>query len=114
MQYFEVILEKGHLGAGNGYEVKRYFIAKDAVSLISKIKRLPRLKKRDTIKSIKFMRLITRDEYIKGRISEYFDPYMNKMFKGIYICPVCGKRFKDLISFKGHIMAYKELVGAAV
>ena len=68
MQYFEVILENGHMGAGNSCEVKRYFYGKDAISMLSSIRRLPRIKKRHTIEAVKSIRPITKKEYIQGKI----------------------------------------------
>ncbi|MBI5875397.1 MAG: hypothetical protein HZB81_06085 [Deltaproteobacteria bacterium] len=68
MQYFEVILENGHIGAGNSYEVKRYFKGSDMLSVISKVKGLPRIKKRHTIEAVKEIRPITKEEYVKDTL----------------------------------------------
>ena len=68
MQYFKVILENGHMGAGNSYAAKRYFKGSDMLSVISKIKGLPRIKKRYTIEAVKGIRPITKKEYIRGKI----------------------------------------------
>jgi|SRR3989338_3510323 len=103
MGYFMAILEKGHMGAGNGYEVKRYFKGKDMLSVISKIRYLPRVKKRHTIESVKFIKAIEREEYIRGKVQEYSNPYLSIGFKGVYICPICGENFNDLFSYKQHI-----------
>jgi len=93
------------MGAGNSYEVKRYFYGKDVVSLISKIKGLARIKKRHTLESIKSVKVITRDEYIKGKGQELQNPHLFRVWGG-YHCPICGRRFRDLLSFKRHIEVY--------
>jgi len=107
MQYFEVILEHGHIGAGSSYEAKRYLMAKDIVSVIAKTKKLPRVKRKDTIEAVKSVRSITRSEYIQGKIEELKNPYLFKVWGG-YRCPVCRKRFKDLFSLKKHMEIYTE------
>lgn len=106
MQYFEVILETGHMGAGNSYEVKRYFRGRDILSIISRVKSLPRIKKRDTIESIKSIKQIAREDFIKGKIYELGNPYLNRV-RGGYRCPVCGAFFRDIFSFNQHIEMYE-------
>lgn len=112
MQYFEIILENGHMGAGKGYEVTRYFKGKDAISVISKIRRLPRIKKRHTIEAVKFLRAITREEYIKGKIGEFKNTYLWRSWRG-YRCPVCGRFFEDAVSLKQHMETYETLPNVA-
>lgn len=106
MQYFEVILGHGHIGAGNSYEAKRYLMAKDIVSVIAKAKKLPRVKRRDTIESVKSVRPITRNEYMHGKIEELKNPYLFKVWGG-YQCPICRKIFKDMFSLSRHMEVYK-------
>ncbi|OGQ77063.1 MAG: hypothetical protein A2235_05715 [Deltaproteobacteria bacterium RIFOXYA2_FULL_42_10] len=103
MQYFEIILENGHMGAGNGYEVRRYFRGKNILSIISKIKYIPRVKKKHTTTAVKFVRAINREDYIKGKVMEYDDLYLSRGFCGVYQCPICGKKFQDVFSFRNHI-----------
>ncbi|MEK6539509.1 MAG: hypothetical protein AABZ21_02570 [Deltaproteobacteria bacterium] len=106
MQYFEVILENGHMGAGNSCEVKRYFYGKDVISLISSVRRLPRLKRRHTMEAMKSIRPITRKEYMKGKLVELKNPHIFRVWGG-YRCPICGERFRDVVSFKQHTERYK-------
>lgn len=105
MQYFEVILENGHMGAGNSYEAKRYFKGRDMLSVIEKVRRLPRIKKRHTIEAVKEIRPITRREYIQGNLERLRNPHLFRVWDG-YRCPICGERFRDIISFRQHIERY--------
>lgn len=105
MQYFEVVLENGHMGAGNSYDAKRYFKGKDMLSVISKVRRLPRIKKRHTLEAVKSVRPISKREYIRGKLDELQKPHLFKVWGG-YRCPICGENFKDMFSFKKHIEIY--------
>ena len=105
MQYFEVILENGHMGAGNSYEAKRYIAGKDILSVISKVRSLPRIKKRHTMEAVKSIKPITRKEYMKGRIGSLKNPHLFRVWDG-YLCPICGGRFRDTFSFRQHIERY--------
>lgn len=113
MPYFEVIIENGHMGAGNSYEVKRYLKGETMISIVSKIRRLRRVKKKDTIEAIKSIKAITRKGYILGKLEECRDPYLIRGFKGVYICPLCGRRFKEFLSFKRHVVRYMSKIAFA-
>ncbi|MBI5327729.1 MAG: hypothetical protein HZB80_05500 [Deltaproteobacteria bacterium] len=105
MQYFEVILENGHIGAGNSYEAKRYIAGTDILSVISKVKFLPRIKKRHTIEAVKSIKQITRKEYLRGKIESLKHPHLFRVWDG-YRCPICGERFRDIFSFRRHVEKY--------
>ena len=105
MQYFEVVLENGHMGAGNSYEAKRYIAGKDILSVISKVRSLPRIKKRHTMEAVKSIRPITKEEYVKGMAEALKNPYLFKVWSG-YRCPICGERFTDIFSFREHVEKY--------
>ncbi|MBI3754396.1 MAG: hypothetical protein HY266_10225 [Deltaproteobacteria bacterium] len=105
MQYFEVVLENGHIGAGNSYEAKRYFKGSDMLSVISKIRGLPRIKKRHTIEAVKEIRPITKEEYVKGMAEALKNPHLFRVWSG-YRCPICGKCFNDILSFVRHVEKY--------
>lgn len=105
MQYFEVILENGHMGAGNSYDAKRYFKGSDMLSVISKIRSLPRIKKRHTIEAVKEIRPVTKREYIQGNLERLRNPHLFRVWDG-YRCPICGERFMDILSFKQHTERY--------
>ena len=105
MQYFEVVLENGHMGAGNSYEAKRYIAGKDILSVISMVRFLPRIKKRHTMEAVKSIKPITRKEYMKGRIGSLKNPHLFRVWDG-YRCPICGEKFKDIFSFMQHIERY--------
>lgn len=105
MQYFEVVLENGHIGAGNSYAAKRYFKGKDMLSVMSKIKSLPRIKKRHTIEAVKSIRPVTKKEYVQGKVKELRNPHLFKVWGG-YRCPLCGQKFMDIICFSEHTEKY--------
>jgi len=105
MQYFKVILENGHMGAGNSYEVKRYIASKDIVSVISKVRSLPRIKKRHTMEAVQSIKQVTKKEYMRGKIEELKNPHLFRVWGG-YRCPICGEKFKDIFSFMQHIERY--------
>ncbi|MBI3754100.1 MAG: C2H2-type zinc finger protein, partial [Deltaproteobacteria bacterium] len=105
MQYFEVILENGHIGAGSSYEAKRYIAGKDILSVISNVRFLPRIKKRHTIEAVKSIRPITKEEYVKGMAEALKNPHLFRVWDG-YRCPICGERFRDILSFRQHIERY--------
>ena len=105
MQYFEVILENGHIGAGNSYAAKRYFKGSDMISVISKIRCIPRIKKRHTIEAVKSIRPITKEEYVKGMAEALKNPHLFRVWSG-YRCPICGERFTDIFSFREHVEKY--------
>src|SRR3989339_478296 len=105
MQYFEVILENGHMGAGNSYTAKRYFKGRDMLSVISRVRELPRIKKRHTIEAIKSIKPITKEEYIKGMNEALKNPHLFRVWDG-YRCPICGERFRDIFSFRRHVEKY--------
>lgn len=105
MPYFEVILENGHMGAGNSYEAKRYIAGKDIVTVISKARSLPRIKKRHTMEAVKYIRQITKNEYVKGMLGSLNNLHLFRVWGG-YRCPICGERFRDIFSFKQHIESY--------
>ncbi|MBI5048371.1 MAG: hypothetical protein HZB54_05450 [Deltaproteobacteria bacterium] len=105
MPYFEVILENGHMGAGSSYEAKRYIAGKDILSVISKARSLPRIKKRHTMEAVKSIKQITKREYMKGRIESLKNPHLFRVWDG-YRCPICGERFNDIFSFRRHVEKY--------
>ncbi len=105
MQYFEVVLENGHMGAGSSYEAKRYIAGKDILSVISKVRSLPRIKKRHTIEAVKSIKQITKKEYMRGKIGSLKNPHLFRVWDG-YRCPICGERFKDIFSFMAHVKKY--------
>jgi len=105
MQYFEVVLENGHMGAGNSYEAKRYIAGKDILSVISMVRFLPRIKKRHTMEAVKSIKPITRKEYMKGRIGSLKNPHLFRVWDG-YRCPICGEMCRDIVSSKQHTERY--------
>ncbi|HBO84649.1 MAG: hypothetical protein A2073_01320 [Deltaproteobacteria bacterium GWC2_42_11] len=118
MRYFKVTMEYGHMGAGNGIDVTRYFVAKDAVSLLDKVKRLPGIKWRQGKgRAIKAIEVINKEKYLSGKMDELKNPYLlrrdsmksSKRFR----CPLCGKEFSAFIALKKHIKKVKQTLGAS-
>ena len=81
MKYFRILLECGHFGAGNRYDVVRYFAAKDLITIIDRLKSLPRLKNRERFTSIKSIEVIDRKTFMNGKSMERQDPYLRSRKK---------------------------------
>ena len=75
--FFKLILESGHMGAGKSYEMVRYLQGRDIFSVLLSASHFPRVKKKGSRKGIKLIQEITRREYLRGRMREREDPYLN-------------------------------------
>jgi len=64
--FYKVITECGHLGAGNSFEKAWFIKGADALEVMQKAKRLPRVKRKETSLAIKLIKKISREEYISG------------------------------------------------
>lgn len=64
--YYKVIMECGHIGAGNNHEKTWYIKGTDTVSALKTATRLPGVKKKHTLNSVKLIKEITRDDYKNG------------------------------------------------
>ncbi|MBI5286138.1 MAG: hypothetical protein HY878_00925 [Deltaproteobacteria bacterium] len=64
--FYKVITECGHLGAGNGYERVWFFKGHNPLSILTKARTLPRVKRKDTSLGIKLIQRISREEYVAG------------------------------------------------
>ncbi|MBI5048556.1 MAG: hypothetical protein HZB54_06390, partial [Deltaproteobacteria bacterium] len=76
------------------------------------VKFLPRIKKRHTIEAVKYVKQITKKEYLKGMIEALKNPHLFRVWDG-YRCPICGEMFKDIISFRQHIERYGVTMASA-
>ncbi|HHL39385.1 MAG TPA: hypothetical protein ENJ37_02655 [Deltaproteobacteria bacterium] len=65
--FYKVIVEHGHMGSGKGCEITRYIKGTDPVNAMLRARSKPRVKRRDTMLSIKLLEEITEDEYRRGR-----------------------------------------------
>lgn len=64
--YYKVIMECGHIGAGNNHEKIWFIKGRDPVSVLKTATRLPGVKKKHTLNSVKLIQEITRDDYRNG------------------------------------------------
>lgn len=75
--YFKLVLDGGHAGAGKSHCMVRYFKAPDMDALFRKLHKLPRLKRKRSLTSVRKIEEISKDEYILGLNREKHDPYLN-------------------------------------
>lgn len=68
--FYKVIMECGHVGAGNDYDKVWFMKGKDPVSIIRQARRLPGVKKKDSTIAVKMIQKISRFEYVNGIISK--------------------------------------------
>ncbi|MGQ9632115.1 MAG: hypothetical protein ACUVXI_17635 [bacterium] len=78
MNYYKLILEGGHMGAGKSYEVARFFQAKDIVDAFRQANRMPRVKGKHFKRGVKAIKMISRAEYLRGKRMELQDPYLSR------------------------------------
>lgn len=64
--YYKVIMECGHIGAGNNHEKVWFIKGKGAISALMTATRLPGVKKKHTLNSVKLIKEITREDYRTG------------------------------------------------
>ena len=75
--YFKLVMEGGHVGAGKSYEMVRYFEDDDIFCVLAK-SHIPRVKKKEFGRGIKFVKEISWREYVTGKRRERKDPYLNR------------------------------------
>ncbi len=64
------------MGAGNSYDMCRYFSVSNVGMIFDLLKRMPRLKSKGSGSSVKLIEPISKEEYRIGRSSEARDPYL--------------------------------------
>lgn len=74
--YFRLILSGGHMGAGKDLEMVRYFRSENAVDLFSMAARAPRVKGKSSVKGVKLVQAVTREEYERGVKQASENPYL--------------------------------------
>ena len=80
--FFKLVLEKGHVGAGNGLDTVRYFRAQDPVEMFTIASRLPRVKGKANGTGVKLIEKISREEYERGIRDSFRNPYLGTRKKG--------------------------------
>lgn len=83
--FYKVIVECGHLGANNACEITRFIEESSIVEALSSLRSMPRVKSKGSLKSVKFLQEITREEYLQGikNFKKRFEdsPYFNAVRK---------------------------------
>lgn len=64
--FFKLVLESGHVGAGNSLETVRYFTGQDPVEMFSVASRIPRVKGKINATGVKLIEKISREEFERG------------------------------------------------
>ena len=64
--FYKAVIECGHVGAGNSIERVWFLKGADPISVLQRARTLPRVKRKDTLLSIKLLQRISKDEYICG------------------------------------------------
>jgi hypothetical protein len=74
--FFKLILENGHVGAGNSLETVRYFRAENPVDMFTIASRIPRVKGKVSGGGVKLVERISREEYERGIQENRHNPYL--------------------------------------
>ena len=77
--FYKIVVECGHVGAGKGYDVVRYFQGENVPDVLTVIKKMPRVKAKKTSKSVKLIKSITEKEYRSGLDVQHANPYLVKV-----------------------------------
>jgi hypothetical protein len=75
--YFKLVMEGGNVGAGNSYDMVRYFEGDNIFGVLARSRHIPRLKKKKFGVDIKLIKEISRREYMHGKGREKKDHYLN-------------------------------------
>lgn len=67
--FYKIIIECGHMGAGNGFERVWFIKGENPVEVLQKARRLPRVKRKETSLAVKMIQEISREEYVNGMSS---------------------------------------------
>lgn len=74
-KYYLVVVQCGHVGYRNSFEVTRYFKDFDILNAYISAREMPRSKKKNS--SVKTIKQITYEEYIVGKELEKDNVYLN-------------------------------------
>ena len=77
--YYKIVIECGHVGAGKGFDVVRYFQGENMPDILTSLKNMPRVKAKRTSKSVKLIKAITENEYKAGLNIQHANPYLAKV-----------------------------------
>ncbi len=65
--FFKVILECGHVGAGNCHEITKFIESKDPVTAFQIAGRMGMVKKKKGLRGVKLLKRISPEEYMYGK-----------------------------------------------
>ena len=74
--FYKIVIECGHVGAGKGFDVVRYFKGNNAPDILAVARKMPRTKAKKTSNSIKLIKTISEKEYRAGLNIEHSNPYL--------------------------------------
>jgi len=77
--FYKIVIECGHVGAGKGFDVVRYFQGDNVQTVLASLKKLPRIKAKRTSKSVKLIKAISEKEYRAGLNIEHSNPYLARV-----------------------------------
>ncbi|MBI5682722.1 MAG: hypothetical protein HZC45_06105 [Deltaproteobacteria bacterium] len=64
--FYKAIIECGHVGAGNSIERVWFLKGENPIAVLQRARMFPRVKRKDTLLSIKLLKKISKEEYICG------------------------------------------------
>lgn len=67
--FYKAVIECGHVGAGNSFERVWFLKGNNPLAVLKRARVLPRVKRKDTLLSIKLLKRISKSEYICGMSS---------------------------------------------
>lgn len=68
--FYKLIIECGHMGAGNGFERVWFIKGNNPVAVLQKARTMPGVKRKETSLAIKLIKEISREEYMNGMNSK--------------------------------------------
>ena len=74
--YYKILIESGHMGAGSSYEVTRYFEADNLNALYRSINKLPRIKSRGGLRSVREVIPVSSEAFLEGKKLERENSYL--------------------------------------
>jgi len=74
--FYKIVIECGHVGAGKGFDVVRYFQGENLPDVMTVVRKMPRVKAKRTSKAIKLIKSITEKEYRAGLNIQDTNPYL--------------------------------------
>lgn len=64
--FYKLIIECGHMGAGNGFERVWFIKGSNPLAILQKARKMPGVKRKETSLAIKLIKEIGKEEYVNG------------------------------------------------